>query len=256
LKIFTYIRRKLRPLYYLQQFSLIRVLITKIKIKFYKKSKKFGNFFIYLPRNITFLLALEDCEEETFNFVSELNLKKDIKNKSFIDVGGNCGLYSLFFKKQYNSKIYIFEPDIENLNLLVNTKLKNKFIDFFIFPFALSNKNEIAPFLVDNLTGALGTLSRGGIGMQARFGLNNQENVICVKLDAFSEVIKDVAWIKIDVESHELKALQGMIEIIRLHEPNLIIEIFDDFQMSKIVELLSPIKYKVKKTDHNFVFYK
>ena len=256
MKIFSYLREKFHPLHWLFQYSFVRTLLSKIKIKFCKNSKKFGNFFIYLPRNIQYLFALENVEKDTFDFISQLNLEKDIRNKSFVDVGGNCGLYSLFFKKMYNSTIFIFEPDDENLNLLVNTKLKNRFLNFFIFPFALSNKNEMAPFLVDNLTGAMGTLSSLRTGPQIRLNLKNQEEVICLKLDTFSDIIKDVAWIKLDIEGHEIEAVKGMMEIIRIHEPNLIIEIFDDLTVSKILELLSPIKYKVKKTDVNFVFYK
>jgi len=60
-------------------------------------------------------------------------------NSTFIDIGGNVGLYSLYFKKKFNSKIFIFEPDANNLELLHTT-------------------NKIKNFLLDEYTGATGSL--------------------------------------------------------------------------------------------------
>ena len=257
MRLINYLRNKFHPLFFLFQFKIIRILLSKIKIKFYLKSKKFGNLFIYLPRNINYLLNSEYLEKNTFDFISELNSKKNIKDSLFVDVGGNIGAYSLFFKKNYNSKIFIFEPDDDNLILLFNTKVRNKLEDFHIFPFGLSKENHIASFLIDNISGSTGTLSDYRNIPQIRQKLSKKKNIIALKLDLFSEIIENVTWIKMDVEGYELEVLKGMMKIITLNTPNLIIESNEE-QILPIIELLKPINYNIKKMDNNpnYIFYK
>ena len=66
-----------------------------------------------------------------------------------------------------------------------------------------------------------------------------------------------VNFIKIDIEGHEVEAIQGMIGIIEKNQPNLIIEASID-NIFKIKKLLKHINYKVEKINKgpNFIFYK
>ena len=105
--MFNYIRNKYHPIFWLFQFSLFRSLY-KLKFLHFIKRKKFGNFFLYLPRHLTHFLNINNFEKETFDFVQTLNIERKLENTSFVDIGGNIGLYSLYFKKNYNSKIYIY----------------------------------------------------------------------------------------------------------------------------------------------------
>jgi len=88
-------------------------------------------------------------------------------------------------------------------------------------------------------------------------GLNKETDVYCDKLDSFMNVIKKVSWIKIDIEGYEVEALEGMMELIKRDQPNLIIE-SNEINIIKISEMISPFNYKIKKidTDPNYVFYK
>ena len=88
-------------------------------------------------------------------------------------------------------------------------------------------------------------------------GLNKETDVYCDKLDSFMNVIKKVSWIKIDIEGYEVEALEGMMELIKRDQPNLIIE-SNEINIIKISEMISPFNYKIKKidTDSNYVFYK
>ena len=254
--MFNYIRNKYHPIFWLFQFSLFRSLY-KLKFLHFIKRKKFGNFFIYLPRHLAFFLNINNIEKETFNFVQTLNIERKLENTSFVDIGGNIGLYSLYFKNNYNSKIYIFEPDEDNFILLFKTKKINEFNNFIIFPLALSNKQEIKKFLKDDISGSTGTLSLKKNVPQIRMGLNKETDVYCDKLDSFMNVIKKVSWIKIDIEGYEVEALEGMMELIKRDQPNLIIE-SNEINIIKISEMISPFNYKIKKidTDPNYVFYK
>ena len=254
--IFNFIRLKYHPIFRLFKFNLFKKLF-KLKFIYLKKSKKFGKFFIYLPRSLNLLVNINNFEKETLDFIQTLNTERKLENTSFIDVGGNVGSYSLYFKNNYNSKIYIFEPDEDNLILLFKTKKKNKFNNFSIFPFALSNNQKIAKFLVDDISGSTGTLSQKRNVPQIKMNLNKENDVICVKLDSFKDIINKVSWIKIDIEGHEVEALEGMLELIKRDQPNLIIE-SNEKNIDRVSKLLNPFDYKIKKikTDPNYIFYK
>ena len=65
-----------------------------------------------------------------------------------------------------------------------------------------------------------------------------------VKLDIFLEFFKNVSWIKIDVEGHEIEVLKGMMEIIKLYKPNIVVD-NDDVDIIEIQKLLSSFNYKI-----------
>ena len=254
--ILNIIREKFHPLLWLLQFNSFRFFF-RLKFIYLRKSKKFGKFFIYLPRSLNLLVNINQYEKETFDFMEKLNIERQLENTSFIDVGGNIGLYSLYFKNNYNSNIFIFEPDEDNFILLFKTKKINEFSNFMIFPFALSNKQEIKKFLKDDISGATGTLSKERNVIQVRMELNKEIDVLSDRLDSFINVIKKVSWIKIDIEGYELEALEGMMELIERDQPNLIIE-SNETNIIKISEMLSPFNYRIKKikTNLNYIFYK
>ena len=70
-------------------------------------------------------------------------------------------------------------------------------------------------------------------------------DIMFVKLDIFLEFFKNVSWIKIDVEGHEIEVLKGMMEIIKLYKPNIVVD-NDDVDIIEIQKLLSSFNYKIK----------
>ena len=256
MNIINLIRNRFHPIYWLLGFRLFR-LIFKFKIIYLKKTKKFGKSFIYLPRSLNLLININQYEKETFDFINKINPKINLENSSFVDIGGNIGLYSLYFKNKYNSKIYIFEPDKDNATLLRKTKKINKFSNFIIYQKALSNKKIKKNFLIDDISGSTGTLSLDRNYPQIRMKLNKKIDVLCDRFDSFMGTIKKISWIKIDVEGHELQVVEGMTKLIKRDQPNLIIE-NNNRNIRKISEILRPFNYKKKKikTDANYIFYK
>ena len=69
-------------------------------------------------------------------------------------------------------------------------------------------------------------------------------DIMFVKLDIFLEFFKNVSWIKIDVEGHEIEVLKGMMEIIKLYKPNIVVD-NDDVDIIEIQKLLSSFNYKI-----------
>ena len=142
---------------FLLYFRLFKYIFKKFKFYYLIKSKTFGNFFIYLPRHLNYFFK-QKYENSTINFIK--NKLDNYNTRSyFIDVGANIGIYSLYFKKKYSSKVELFEPDLNNINLLKKTKSINKFKFFKINSFCLSNSNSKKEFLLDDIRGMTGTLS-------------------------------------------------------------------------------------------------
>ena len=259
MRFFIWMRKKYHPLFFLMKFKFGRLILSKIQFSYLKNSKKYGKFYIFLPRHLIFLFADKIIEKNTYAFIDSIIQSNNHKlsNTSFIDIGGNIGTYSFYFKKKYNTKILVFEPDEINLELLYKTKKKNNLENFFIFPFAVSNESTIKKFLIDDIMGATGTFSNEKGLFQSRMKLNKYKEIICLKLDDISNLIKNVSWVKIDVEGHEVEVISGMINLIKENQPNLIVE-SNETDIDKIKFLLKPFKYNLKKIDNepNYIFFK
>lgn len=255
MSILNYIRKKFHPIHFLYKYNFFKKLF-RFKFIYLNKTTKFGNFYIYLPFSINFLLNSSNYEKETFDFIEKISQNQNITNQCFLDIGANVGIYSLFFRKKYDSKIFLFEPDILNIIALHKTKYLNNLNNFHIFPFALSKYNEITNFLVDEITGLTGTLSLKRNEPQKRMSLTKKKEIISIKLDQFINLIPKTSWVKIDVEGHEFEVIQGMLEIINRDRPKLIIE-SDKDNINKIQNLLSNLNYQVTKIkeDMNYIFF-
>jgi len=140
-----------------------------------------------------------------------LNLCKKIsKDKSVIDVGGNCGLFSIPVSKE-GYEVYTFEPIKMNVELLTLNKKENECTSLNIIGKALSNfdgKKEIfIPYCSDNTSF---NLSVAISNMQIKNYI--EEEVICETFDTWISQNKNVnpGFIKIDVQGFEKEVLEGM----------------------------------------------
>ena len=186
-------------------------------------------------------------------------LKKIKKHKinTFIDVGANCGYYSVFVSKNFPKlNILSFEPNKEaylkfkktlkkNKNLLNKITLKN---------YGLSNRSQKMKMqsLVKH-----GYTQTGGSSVVFKSKFKNWV-VYSANFKVADKVIKlnkkNLA-IKIDVEGHELKVLDGMKKIFHQNKVIIQIEIFKN----KFKETNSLIKaygfkmiFKVKERQNYF----
>jgi len=227
---------------------------SKIIIKFFTKFLKI----IPKSKRIFFGSIIYKLEKES---EPELfNLELFIKEKgNAIDVGSNQGVYSYKLSKiKKIKKIFSFEPNKNLTNFFQYKMNKVK-----LYNFALSNKNEerILATPMKNKFEYHG-LSR----IKDKNNFVNTKNyierkIVCKKLDNFK--FKNVVFIKIDVEGHELEVLEGGRRFFKQNKPNCLIEI-EKRNILKVKKFFEGLKcgYKVNNisylgirlTKNNFFF--
>jgi FkbM family methyltransferase len=134
---------------------------------------------------------------------------------TFLDIGANIGNHSLMFNRlRPDVTIHSFEPIFKNYILLhENTKNKPNIKTYHV---GLGSINEFVP------TTQPSRHNSGGIAIDKENGVG--ENIIIIPGDAMK--IRDVSFIKMDVEGYELNVLQGLNATITKYHPNIWIEDF------------------------------
>lgn len=136
------------------------------------------------------------------------------RRRRFLDIGANVGLYSYYFSKKFEV-VEAFEP-LHELTYRLQSFIKK----INIYNVALSNVKGNLDFYIpihrNILQLPLASLEPRGGDFEKRI-------VDVVNLDSYQ--FQDVDLIKIDVEGHELKVLEGGLDTIRKCKPVIIVEI-------------------------------
>ena len=189
------------------------------------------------------------------NYEKELSIIDHFKDKSkdAIDVGVYRGVYSYKLSKKFN-QIHSFEPN-PLLFPYLNRYLTKIITNMTLYNYALSNKNELTNLKIPhrgksifkNNFEEIYKLGCATIHETNNFEKFNNYEVECKKLD---DVIKDkeISFIKIDVEGHELSVIEGANNIINKYKPTLLVEIEEKHTKKPILNTINKIKefgYKV-----------
>ncbi len=133
------------------------------------------------------------------------------------DLGANFGWFTLVLSKTVGSsgRVYSFEADPSLVNILKENVKLNNFSNISILPFAVSNKNCVSKF---SLNESYDTRNQ----LEANLPSKNTIDVKVISLDEFcnQENLKRVDFVKMDIEGSEPRALEGMEKIITAN-PNL-----------------------------------
>jgi FkbM family methyltransferase len=236
------------------------LLLYKTNIKFFKKfvaslirrgvfinkiqTIKLNNFKINL--NLAQSIDREIFLKRTYE-KQQLNLLKKVSKEQsfecFLDIGANIGYYSLFLN--HIKKIYAFEPNKYIFsNLKENIKI-NKF-NIEIFNFAISNENNQKEIWYSdkNKMGGSAIFDLEDKALN-KYDLNKifKDKIETKKIDSFIKFNDCKILIKMDVERHENKALDGMKQLIEHNQIFLQIEIHDSVK-KKIFLKLKHLKFK------------
>jgi len=251
------IREKFHPLLFLYSIGPIRYILKKFNFIFYKKSKKFGNYYCKLIQHLNLITNEDNYEKDTFEFILSLD-KKIVNDSTFIDIGSNIGLFSFFIEKNFNSQIISFEPDKENLIINYKTQIKRKSNRIFTIPYGVSNSYGIKSFLLDDVSGSVGSLKGITNESQKKLELDTFIKVPTCKLNMLLNYnFKNINLIKIDIEGGEVDAINGGIELIKTHLPILIIETGGS-NLEKIKQILGNFGYSHRMIDDtcsNYCFF-
>lgn len=146
-------------------------------------------------------------------FISHL-ISSQSRKFCFFDVGANLGGYTQRILNKFpDAEGHLFEP-LPNCVLHLHDRFKGK-VNIIINQMGLSNSSEEETIFFDNSSSALASFYKRDLdhyGIQ----LNNSLIVSTTTLDDYIRVknIQHINLLKIDVEGHELKVLQGMRDFL------------------------------------------
>ncbi len=149
-----------------------------------------------------------------------------------LDIGANRGYYTLKLATLYD-KVIAFEPNkllTAELVALAHPKIR-------LEQTALSSSSGAAKFFIPiSATGEL-LDGWGSCNPQNLIGRNEvwEDEVPTARLDDLG--LQGVAFIKMDVEGHELEVLKGAANLLREQHPTLLMEIRNE-HLSEALELL------------------
>ena len=167
-----------------------------------------------------------------------------------LDIGANLGYYTIPMARLAGNsgKIYAVEPiEIFRKTLIKNLKKYNVFNNVEIIPFALGDADgeeiEMGTPQVNGLThfGYTRILS----SESNQYKIKNVYSVKVYKPQTLFGNLKELHFIKCDVEGYEGKVIPGFLEILKKFKPTLQIEILSEESRRIIMDMLLDLDYKV-----------
>ena len=250
----------LKFLYSLNFPLLKRIIPSFVKRFFFINNNKiidlsFGKIKVNLTQAIDREIYLNGFyEKEQLIFLDKICYKKNITH--FFDIGANIGYYSIYFKNIKN--ILSFEPNKYNFFKLKENKELNH-LDIKIYNFGLSNSNSEAEiwYIDKKKMGGSAIFDKDDPELKKYDNKNIFKEMIYTKrLDDITSIYNSNLLIKIDVERHEKKVLEGMKKII--NQNNIIMQIeIGEKQKNEIFEYLKELNLKwIKSIRHDHYFIK
>ncbi|MHA1491978.1 MAG: FkbM family methyltransferase [Promethearchaeota archaeon] len=176
-----------------------------------------------------------------------LEMISKLRDKDFIDGGAYIGDSALIFEKYYHPKrIYAFEPELINFNLLLKTIKINNLRKVMPINQGLGEKKESLKF---KSHGILSQISEEGEQSISVIGIDNF---------VFEKNLK-IGLIKLDIEGFELNVIKGARKTIKKFKPILLIAIYHNgkqfFETIKhIQEIDANYHFIIRKLDPSMPF--
>lgn len=166
-------------------------------------------------------------EKPVLNFLDKAITKLNLKNGTFIDVGANTGLYSLFLSSRMK-KVEAIEPYPPVIIKLENNIKINSIDNIAVHKVGLANANSsITFFEPPEGNHGVGTFSKD---FASKFDSNqNSGKELKLPLVIGDEYfikfgISDISILKIDIEGFEKYALEGLKNTLVKFRPLIILE--------------------------------
>lgn len=165
------------------------------------------------------------------------------RKKCCIDIGANRGIYSYYLSK-LSKHVFAYEPNPNLAKFLDATVKSNVTVKNIALSDSIRNEILNVPIIDGHETHNLARVGKSFKGTALQ---------IPIKLTTLDrEEHKDIGFIKIDVEGHEMNVLKGGESIIREYLPNMIIEIE---QRHSNISILDTISYILDQGYYGYFFY-
>jgi FkbM family methyltransferase len=184
----------------------VDLLIGKIFERFPIKTN--FNFKLFMRHPLNLYLLLNGYHERDITVIV-LNILKE--GDLCIDVGAHCGYYTLLFSKIVKEKgvVISFEPDKNNLSLLIRNVKLNKCNNVKIYPYAVSDNDSFAILSVDEKTGFDSYIMEA-----TKSNIDSKISMVkTIKLDSLNYE-KPVNLLKLDVQGNEVRVLKGSHKVL------------------------------------------
>jgi FkbM family methyltransferase len=171
------------------------------------------------------------------------------KGDTVLDIGANYGLYTYHLSQAVGDtgQVYAFEPiPFTNSTLHLVARLLG-LRNIHIVPKGCSDRTETTAFVVPKQTSGPITAGRAHIAIRnghpiqqrARVGHQPDQQIWCevVALDEFLPPVRELSFIKCDIEGAELFAFRGGEMTISYHHPTVLCEIKHRFLQSFNIRL-------------------
>jgi FkbM family methyltransferase len=182
------------------------------------------------------LLYFENYGEVEMHLVRHLCERK----REAIDVGANSGGY-IHFMSKYAKRVHAFEP-IQAFH----AGLRKKFPRVQLWPVGLSDVSRALDLAIPRINGQLihGCATASPIAAASYPECES----LRINFHALDDLYYgNVAFIKIDVEGHEMEVLRGAAGTIRRCQPRILVEIDEHLNpggLEEITEFFAPLQYQ------------
>jgi FkbM family methyltransferase len=201
------------------------------------------------------------------------------ENYDILDIGANIGLITIGIIKKAKEQnkllgtIHCFECNSSIIPLLISNV--SQYNNVNVYTFALSDKQELCNTTLyeDNMGSNYIYSSKDDINVTEydysklfytpAHKRSNNVFILGVALDSIKyQFTNRIGIIKIDVEGYEFKVLEGAKELIKIHQPIIIAEIFETINFDKVIAYFNDIGYKKFKkiinreyNNEDYIFY-
>ena len=234
--------------------------LLKIYLKIFKKNyiiikhkKIFLNLNLFNPIDREIFLR-DNYEEEQLDYL--IKIIDEEKIQYFLDIGAHMGYYSIILSKRI-IKVFAFEPIKKNFEQLKKNKHINKLDNLLIYNFALSNETKDIKMWVSDprRTGGYSIYDADDEEIK-KYDQSKITNTFtrAQKGDDIIDLKAKTILIKLDVERHELKTLEGLNNLLINNNVIIQVEIFEK-RKKEVIKYLKSMKFSfLKSIEKDFYF--
>jgi FkbM family methyltransferase len=169
-------------------------------------------------------------EKDILFFLEDYVRATGAKDTTFVDVGANTGIYSLFMSTRVK-QVHAIEPYPPILKRLHDNVQLNKFTNVAVHEVGYGSKGELLPFFApEEVNQGTGSFRNDGTKPQSHLKIVAGD-------DHLRPLPGQISVMKIDIEGYEEEALKGLRETLEKHRPLLMLEVTTPLHNGTIASL-------------------